>query len=408
MKKLLLIFLILAVALCACAKGESLPKTENPTPEKSEPGVTMTATSVTESGCTVFIETDYADAEITTGSAFYLKKDGEKLPTLFPGDQIAWTMEAYLIAPDSVCSIAQNWEYLYGALPGGTYEIVKTVYIELPDGERITKEVSAEFEFALPGDFFEFPLKIVDGAETGNLVLTTGDAEGVFTLDLSEVPEYIDTENIPVFLDGNPADASALEDGMKIEVLFNNVYNASSFPISLDGNVKEIYAYSLGTEKNPGGTYYDLAGLYIHAVKQIWQPDSGLNGGAEILSICFENAPEELTAGEKSAITWILENELEGDFKTVLNLSYDELIKEGYLAPYDDEGRSYWFENGILITVSVAAPGGEDTTIFGLRTLQFNVTKWRSPLGAYMIFDSKAVWPQKGTWEYTEGVHAIS
>ncbi len=272
--------------------------------------------------------------------------------------------------------------------------------------EEVPK-INSQSEPVAEGAFSKLALKIVDGAETGKLVLTANNSDAVFTLDLDVVLPYIGGDEIPVYLDGKLADSSVLEDGMKIEVLFNNVCKEGYFPVSLDGNVKEIYAYSLGTEMNPGGTYYDLAGLYIHAIKAIWQPDSGLNEGAEILSICFENAPKELTSGEKKAITWILSKEFGFEDKT-LNLSYEELIKEGYLAPYDDEGKAYWFEDGILITVSVAAPGGEDTTVFGLRTLQFNVTKWRSPLGAYMLFENKAVWPQKGTWEYTEGVHAIS
>ncbi len=158
MKKLVLILLVLVLGLCACAEEpkseEALPETEKDQPiEKiyisaDEPKVTMHAEAVTEKGCTVFIETDYTDGEITTGSMFYLKKDGEKLKTVIPDEEIAWTMEAYLIAPDTVCSIIQNWEYLYGSLPDGEYEIVKQVYIELPNGERGIKEISAEFGFA--------------------------------------------------------------------------------------------------------------------------------------------------------------------------------------------------------------------------------------------------------------------
>ncbi len=237
--------------------------------------------------------------------------------------------------------------------------------------------------------------KIVDGAETGNLVLAGETGGEVYTLNAN---------NHPVYLDGKPANASVLEDGMTAEIVWNGEI-LEIYPASFGGEIRSISVYSLGTEKNPGGTYYDLAGLYIQAVKDIWEPDSGLNGGAEILSICFENAPKELTEGEKAAITWVLANDL-GFKGEALNLSYEELIAEGYLAPYDDEGKSYWFENGILITVSVDE---QDETIFGLRTLQFDVTKWRSPLGAYMFFDCKATWPQMGTWEeYTVGAHAIS
>ncbi len=267
---------------------------------------------------------------------------------------------------------------------------------EAPQNESVDEP---QIENQMPQDEPEsvtIAVKIVDGAETGNLVLAGEKSHDVYTLNAN---------NYPVFLDGKPADITALEDGMNIEVLFSGMIQ-ETYPASFAG-VQAIYAYSLGSEKNPGGTYYDLAGLYIHAVKEIWQPDSGLNEGAEILSIYFENPPAEFTESEQNAVIYVLGNELGFPFETV-NLSYEELISEGYLEPYGDMENAYWFEKGILITVSVAAPGGEDATVFGLRTLQFNVTKWRSPLGAYMIFDSKAVWPQKGTWSYTEGVHAIS
>ncbi len=246
-------------------------------------------------------------------------------------------------------------------------------------------------------EYITVPFKIVDGAETGNLVLAGGSGSAdVYTMNAN---------NYPIYLDGKPADVSVLEDGMTAEILYSGMA-METYPATLC-DVQSISVYSMGSEKNPGGTYYDLAGVYIKAVTDIWQPDSGLNEGVEVVSICFENAPAEFTESEQAAVIYVLGNELGFPFET-LTLSYDELIAEGYLAPYGDLENSYWFENGVLLTVSVAAPGGEDTTVFGLRTLQFNVTKWRSPLGAYMIFENKAVWPQRGTWTYTEGVHAIS
>ncbi len=157
-KKFVLMFLILTLCVCACAKnefatGKIVPETEQNNPEEvqpsaSGPNVTISAEAVTEKGCTLVIETDYAEGEITTGSMFYIKKDGKKLPALFPDEEIAWTMELYMIAPEITCSINQNWEYLYGDLSAGTYEIVKQIYIELPGGEVETKEISAEFELA--------------------------------------------------------------------------------------------------------------------------------------------------------------------------------------------------------------------------------------------------------------------
>lgn len=247
------------------------------------------------------------------------------------------------------------------------------------------------------GELSSLFLKIVEGADTGKLVLAGEKADDVFC---------INTDNIPVFLDGEKVSASVLENGMNVDVTFSGD-RGETFPIDISGGIKEINAYSIGSEKNPGGTYYDLAGVYLKAARDIWNPDGGLNEGAQILSICFENAPKELTEGEKVAITWILSNEF-GFADNVLNLGYEELISQGYLSPYGDIKDAYWFEDGILITISVVVPDGENTMYNGLRTLKFNVTKWRSPLGAYMIYNNTAVWSQMGTWNYTEGEHAIS
>ena len=54
-------------------------------------------------------------------------------------------------------------------------------------------------------------LRIVDGAETGTLVLAGQSAGDVFT---------VNTENITILLNGKKADASVLEDGMPVEVAY--------------------------------------------------------------------------------------------------------------------------------------------------------------------------------------------
>lgn len=235
-------------------------------------------------------------------------------------------------------------------------------------------------------------LRIVDGAETGNLVLAGGNAGDIYTLNAA---------TIPVYLDDKPADISALEDGMMAEISYDgNIME--SYPAQF-GDVSSISVYSLGTEKNPGGTMYDLCGLYLQVLNDLWGEDSGLNSDITYISVDLSNAPYDLTEGEKSAIAWIFasEHQVEG-----LTLSYEELVSEGYLTEIDDSDYYDW-EDGILFSIT---PTEELAEIqYFLPTARFNAEKWRSPLGAYRFSECEAIWPEVGTWStYTVGEYMIS
>ena len=101
-------------------------------------------------------------------------------------------------------------------------------------------------------------LRIVDGAETGQLVLAGERASDVYTLDMKD---------IRVFLDGKKSDASVLEDGMMAEILHNG-WIQTTYPGTFS-DVYEVRVYSLGSEKNPGGSYYDLCGLYLQVLEDL-------------------------------------------------------------------------------------------------------------------------------------------
>lgn len=239
-------------------------------------------------------------------------------------------------------------------------------------------------------------LRIVDGVQSGFLFLAGENSGEVYTLSLEQ--------DIPVYLDGNQKDTSALEDGMIIDLAFDGTV-METFPAQF-GQVFSINAYSLGTEQNPGGGYYDLCGLYLQVLNDLWDADPGLNSNIACVSIDLSQAPGELTESEKQAIAWIFAGSHNVE---ALTFSYDELLQNGYLTAEDTEGSPelYCWEDGVLFTIT---PGQwEKNEIYSLPVLKFNAEKWRSPRGAYFFTDCFTLWPEMGTWSsYEIGGEAIS
>ena len=240
-------------------------------------------------------------------------------------------------------------------------------------------------------------LRIVDGAGTEELVLAGDTAEAVYTLS---------TEALPVRLDGEEADASVLEDGMMATVWLAGPEAPASGV--LDG-VECFSVGSLGTPENPGGSTYDLCGFYLQVLDDLWEVDSGLNGGITYLSVDLSQAPGNLTDGEKAAVARIF---AEAHNAQPLTLTYEELEAQGYLTeeaiPGSDEGQTYChWEDGLLFSIT---PHEEEAgTAYSLPVLRFDAQKWRTPLGAYYFHDCTAVWPEMGTWsDYNVGAEMIS
>lgn len=238
---------------------------------------------------------------------------------------------------------------------------------------------------------------IVDGAETGKLVLAgEGDAPGVYLLNAADVS---------ITLDGTAADATALEDGMTVEITFGGELPLT-MPAEL-GEADSVAAWSLGTMQNPGGTTYDLCGLYLQVLNDLWERDSGLNGGAKYVSVDLSAAPGGLNEAAKYAVAWIF---AQRHGVETLTLTYDELVEQGYLTDATPEGASwhaYQWDDGVLFRIT----DGERTQneAYSLPAIQFDAEKWRSPLGAYYFGNCTAVWPEMGTWSsYHIGSEAIS
>lgn len=237
-------------------------------------------------------------------------------------------------------------------------------------------------------------LRIVDGAETGQLVLAGERESDVYTLDMKD---------IKVFLDGKKADASALEDGMMAEIVHSG-WIQTTYPGQFS-DVYEVRVYSLGSEKNPGGSYYDVCGLYLQVLEDLWNADPGLNSEIQYISVDLTDAPGNLTDGEKAAIAWIFGGK---HGVQALTLSSQELQEQGYfteivytgtglpMSSDDNRPKAYLWEDGVLFTIIDNM--GQDAVSYSLPVIKFNAWKWRTPLGAYWFSNCSAVWPQMGVW----------
>lgn len=246
--------------------------------------------------------------------------------------------------------------------------------------------------------------RVVDGAEDGNLLLAELDeglygGTGVYRLNVKDVP---------VTLDGEAAEPSVLEDGMAVDVAFNG-HVLESFPSQL-GEVYSVSAWSRGRGRNGGGTMFDLCGLYLQVLDDLWKKDPALNGDVSQIALDLSQAPGELTEGEKTALVHRF-GELHG--VEAFAATFEELEEQGYLTsePLGNgapEGTAFvrW-EDGCLFSITPSEDHEGES--YSLPTLFFNAEKWRSSLGAYGFYDCSAGWGQVSTWNgYQIGSEMIS
>ncbi len=334
----------------------------------------------------------------------------QNIPNFFTSGKevIKLTFDESMVSYDVIRYEVEDDRWENGGYTGNevseTVETENDSFVVKGDGKNYVYVVNVnykngrcEYVFGIyAGEIVVDMYKIVDGAESGNLVLAGEGNHDVMTLNV---------KNIPVFLDGEPADASALMDGMTAEIHHSGMI-LESYP-AMFGEVDSIHVYSIGTKNQVGGTMFDLCGLYLKVLDDLWEVDSGLNSGAEMVSIDLSEAPGDLTESEKSAIAWVFGNK---HGVMVFNFTMEELKENGYLTAAGGSKDLYQWDNGVLLTITGSKDEGEDpNAYFGLRTLEFNAMKWRSPLGAYFFGDCTATWPQMGTWEdYNVGAHAIS
>lgn len=228
-------------------------------------------------------------------------------------------------------------------------------------------------------------LRVVGDASDGTLILA-GETE-IYTLPL---------DGVTLYLDGSSVSAAEIESGMAAEVWYTGGVQ-ETYPAKFS----QVVAVSLSREDD---ARYDLCGLYLQVLEDLWNKAAGLNGGAEIVSVDLSKAPGGLTAGEKAAIAYVFSQRhgVEG-----LTMTFDELREEGYLAgeKTEDGKTAYSFTNGLLFTITPdESAEGEG---FSLPVVCFSAEKWRSPLGAYFFTKCTASRGESG-WEYSVGAEMIS
>lgn len=267
--------------------------------------------------------------------------------------------------------------------------------------------------------------RIIDGAETGVLVLAQLDYPLLEVHPESEgsgPPSVINngrgcalltlTEDIEIYLDGAPASASDLEDGMTVEVACCGIGEIDSDDPLTETYIRPISvsAFSQGTVQNLAGTCYDLCGLYLQVLDDLWNKDSGLNDDIAVAGLDLSDAPGGLLDSEKAAIAYCF-GQAHG--VQVVQGTQEQLIGQGYITVVPDDPECdcipgpYW-QDGCLFSITPNG-GHEGEVYFGLPVLFFDAQKWRTPLGAYCFYDCSVIWPEMGTWSgYEIGSEAIA
>lgn len=219
--------------------------------------------------------------------------------------------------------------------------------------------------------------RIVDGAAEGELLLAAqrGEGDALYRLTVGDTA---------VLLDGQPADAGQLRDGMLLTVEYTGSV-LETYPAMLEG-VTALHAVTAGQD--------DRCGLVLQAFEDLWAEDSGLNG--DIAYMGFEIGetlvPE---ASEREGIAWRFA-ELHG--VQPLTGSWQQLADEGYI----DAENLYW-EDGLFFSFTPTENKDQKED-----QLFFTAQKWRSGLGALFFVDCTARRDASGGWQYEAGGFAIA
>jgi len=135
----------------------------------------------------------------------------------------------------------------------------------------------------------------------------------------------------------------------------------------------------------------EVCELYLQVLADLWEVDSGLNGGITCLGLDLSGVTD-LTKADREYIAWEFGAAYEME---VLPGGYEDLREGGYLEPYAEGTELFWWEDGVLFVITGSA---ED----------FDAHKWRSPLGAYFFSDCSGEQNGEGRWSYEIGSEMIS
>ena len=236
--------------------------------------------------------------------------------------------------------------------------------------------------------------RVVSVSENNVLLLADVDSErgDIYTLDASGLPLYREpTERGELLADGQLAVGALVEVAYGGDIL-------ESYP-ALFGGVERITVLP--------DEFDDRCALYLRVLGDLWGKDTGLNGGADYISV--DLAATSLTPAERSAVAWTF---AQAHSAEPLELNYEQLCAEGYVSGLEGENAFPAWENGVLFTITETddpvtfnlpslSEGGElpSMTQYNIKnTVSFDASKWRTALGAYGFSKCVAVQNNDGVW----------
>ena len=232
----------------------------------------------------------------------------------------------------------------------GTPGVTATPASETPDGWTLTR------------------CRIVDGAETGKLILAGEGTYNVYTLDVTDMV---------VTLDGGSSGPSELRDGMWVDVGHTGLI-LETFPAQF-ADARTVAGNTEGLD--------DRFGLCLQVLEDLWAVDPGLNEGITELGVDFSGLTG-FSDSEKAAVAYAF-----GMAHGIMPITgtYEELVEQGYI-----DGEELLWDDGCLFSITGSLEEG------------FEAQKWRSGLGAYFYTDCTAKMAKDGAWSYEIGGEAIS
>lgn len=224
--------------------------------------------------------------------------------------------------------------------------------------------------------------RIVDGADTGNLLLAAqDDSADVYRLKVREDLLYYE----------NP-ETTELKNGMLVEICHSGMI-LESYPAQF----ADIYSILV-----PDSGMDNLCELYLQVLDDLWEVDPELN--SHITELGVDLSSTRLPASEQAAVVLAF-----GDRHSLFPIqgTYEELVEAGYI-----NGEQLYWENGCLFSISeqnlhsmMQKAGGDSDS----SSVSFNAQKWCSGTGAYLFTDCTAERSARGTWDsYEVGGYAIS
>lgn len=239
-------------------------------------------------------------------------------------------------------------------------------------------------------DSLMMTLRIIDGAETGHLLLAeNGDTgNGVYTLSLEQ-------------LDFEFQLTAPLRNGQLINVYYGAFTEA--WPMEF-GGVSKIEIVE--------GGFDNRTNLYLTVLDDLWEVDPALSEGVEYIGMDLTQT--SLTPAEQAAVSWIFAGKHGAE---PVDGSLSELIEQGWITATPlsisgsgtdlNEPEHFFYEWETGCHFSIVEQPMEGT--YSLTPVTFDAQKWRSSLGAYMFCDCTSVQSALGEWsEYQIGAEAIS